>query len=393
MAMENLLIRFLVLITILFFLPKFINKFYKVPYPLTEIFLGIMLGLLVPNFFYLDDMTNILATLGIITLFVSAGIEVDIPFITKNKSFFIGNLARHVLLFAIVGLGFSIAFKMPMHESLLVSIALTTPSASYILSALNHASRKDKIWVSNKAIAGEVIALILLIILLKIENPPELLLTIAILAVLIFALPYLFKVFFKRVFSELAGTEFSFIFVIALISAYLTEYLGVHFLIGAFIAGFISRRFVTQIVKDKDYRHLTQKKGDAIIESFGFFASTFIPFYFFSIGLKIELNLLTYYNVGMAIGLAIVVSAVKIITIAIHRKVSMKESFLDGMRMGAMLLPTLVFTFVIATLLRRMAMIDDSLFAILMFYGIFTSIMGLLLPKLIIHWMEKKSKH
>ena len=41
----------------------------------------------------------------------------------------------------------------------------------------------------------------------------------------------------QKIFSKIIGCEFSFIFVVAMISAFVTEYVGVHFLVGAFIAG------------------------------------------------------------------------------------------------------------------------------------------------------------
>src|SRR3989304_395442 len=99
MATEEILLRFLVIITVIFFLPKVINRFYTIPSPLTEIFLGILLGIFLPQYFYLDDMLQILAAIGIVTLFVYAGLEVDSELMIRKKSFFLENLLIHLIVF------------------------------------------------------------------------------------------------------------------------------------------------------------------------------------------------------------------------------------------------------------------------------------------------------
>ena len=98
MATESILIRFLVIITLLFFLPKVIHRFYKVPFPIIEVILGILLGIFIPQFFYIDDMLSILSTLGIIILFVYSGLEVDTRFMAGHKKFFFIHALIHLLI-------------------------------------------------------------------------------------------------------------------------------------------------------------------------------------------------------------------------------------------------------------------------------------------------------
>ncbi len=381
MLIENILLKFLLVICLLFFLPKVVKRFLDIPYPITEILLGILLALLLPSFFGVDDMMSILSTLGIITLFVYAGMEVDSKFLLANKKFFVDNLARHVLIFAAVTLGVQYFFSLSFHISLLVSLALTTPSASYILSTLHETDKRIKPWIEGKAIAGEIFALGLLVILLRIGDLTMLIITLLCLIALILILPLLLKFLYKKIFSRLIGTEFTFIFIVALLAAFVTEYLGIHFLVGAFIAGVVSRRFITGLLEDQS-NTLNYKTAEAIKGSFSYFSFTFAPFYFFTIGLTLNLKIFTWYNLLIALGLVLAIGIIIVLSIATHRIMSQGERMKEAFHRGSLLLPTLIFTFVIAGILLKEFSIPQQLYSILMLYGILTAVLSLILTKM-----------
>ncbi|MFH1174374.1 MAG: cation:proton antiporter [archaeon] len=380
MVLESVLLKFLLILIVLFLVPKLLYRYTKIPSPLIEVLLGLGLGMLFPKFFFADDMIQVLATLGIITLFVVSGMEVDTKFIRKNGLFFIESLFMHFILFFLVGLGVHALFGLQYQLSFLVSIALTTPSASYILSWVKH-SKKHVKWIEAKALSAEVLGLALMVILVRLDRPLHLLLVLSVLALIIFLLPVALRFLYRKFFSKLVGTEFSFIFVVAIISAYLTEFIGIHFLVGAFIAGVVARRFVQNIVKDKEYASISHIEGKNIISSFGFFALTFVPFYFYSVGLHMALADMTLIAFAIAAGLCIVLLLLRSGLMFLHRRFRLKESPLASARISVVVMPTLVFTFVLAELLYSQFGISSQLFTVLMVYGVFTAIFSLVLAR------------
>lgn len=388
LASEIILIKFLLIISVLFFLPKVINKAYKIPYSLTEVILGIVLGLTLPFFFFVDDMLKIFAAIGIIMIFVQYGMGVDTSFIVKKRRFFIEYLVLNFLLFLIIGVIIKEMLGLSDPVSFLISLALITPSTGYILFAVKDFNEDDKRWIEGMAMVGEIIAILLMALLINITNLIALFITLIAIGLLLFLLPKILEFLFKKVFSKLVGTEFSFIFIVALVSAFVTEFIGLHFLIGAFIAGLVSRRFISDIAKDPAYKHVTNYKAKQINEGFSFFAATFAPFYFFSAGLKMNKELFSLSNFGVAIALVIIIGLVKIYLIKFHRKISLKEKGNRSLRMGIMLLPTLVFTFIIADILSNEFNVGKNLFGTLMIYGVLSS----MLPVLIIKYLEKKKR-
>ena len=383
MATEEILLRFLVIITVIFFLPKVINRFYTIPSPLTEIFLGILLGIFLPQYFYLDDMLQILAAIGIVTLFVYAGLEVDSELMIRKKSFFLENLLIHLIVFLIVGWSMKAIFSLSAQVAFLVALALTTPSASYIFSSLERFSGEKRKLIEGKVITGEVAGIFLMVMILRLNNILALITTLALILLLIFLLPILLKFLYRTLFSKLVGSEFSFIFVVAVISAFITDFMGIHFLVGAFIAGLISRRFIQDIVADKQYAHITHDRGRQIKEGFGFFALTFIPFYFFSVGLRIDKSMLAMATVALAVALCASISWLRILLISLHRFLRIREGFRHSTQIASAMIPTLVFTFVIAELLLENFGISHDMFSALMLYGVLTAIASIAIVKTI----------
>ena len=377
MAEEIILLKFFIILFLLFFIPKIIKRFYRIPFPITEITLGLLLGMLLPEYFYAEDALKVLSTLGIVTLFVHSGMEVDFQFIAKNRRFFIENMILHLAVIGLVGYALHELFSLTYQVAYLASLALTTPSASYIISSNSDSGRNEKPWIEGKAIAGEVASLILMIFLYRIDNPANLILTIVIIGLLLFMLPKVLRFLYDRVFSKMIGTEFSFIFAVAMISALITDIIGLHFLLGAFIAGVVSRRFISDLVKDEGYIDVSSSKGKQIVVGFGFFSLVFAPFFFYTTGLSIKPEIFTWTTLGLALLFGLAIAGIRILIIAAHRMFRVREKFPKAARISAKMLPTLVFTFVISEMLVENFGIDSQLFNTLMIYGILTALISL----------------
>ncbi|RJQ17288.1 hypothetical protein C4573_04520 [Candidatus Woesearchaeota archaeon] len=391
MVVENILIKFFVILTVLFFIPKLITKYTKISPILIEVILGILLGIALPSIFFLDDMLQILGTLGIITLFVFAGMEVNPSFIFSRKRVFIENIFIFIVLLAIVGVSATLVFRIPVQVGLLTGLALITPSASFIIASSKGFGEQEKKWIESKAITGEVAALFIMIILLKWGEWIELLTTFAAIMVLVVLMPLLLKLLYRKIFSKLIETEFSFIFVIAIISAFITEFFGVHFLIGAFIAGIVAKRFISEVVASPEYAKIRKTHGKQIITGFNFFAIVFTPFYFFTIGLKLTPDIFTVTNVLIALALVVVITLIRTAFMTAHRMTRVKESFLKATKVSISLVPTLVITFVLAEILRKEFSISLQIFGILLLYGVFTAIVNTILLNVHLRKEHKKT--
>jgi hypothetical protein len=76
----------------------------------------------------------------------------------------------------------------------------------------------------------------------------------------------------------------------------------------------------------------------------------------------------------------VVLVPIKVAVVAVHRRVSLGESVRDGARVGLSLTPTLVFTMVIADILReRFALAPHLYGALLVFTLLNTTLPGLVL--------------
>jgi Kef-type K+ transport system membrane component KefB len=376
MATQDVLVKFFVILALLFFLPKVINRLTRVPDSLTELLIGIVLGVALPSFFFIDDMLTVLSTIGIVTLFVFSGMDVDTSFIVKNKKFFIEHILLHILIIFIVGYAIQLWFHLSFQIAFLISLALTTPSASFILSSVKKIEKERKQWIESKALAGEITGLAFMVILLSLSDIKTLLVSLITLVLLITLLPYVIEILYKKIFCKLIGCEFSFIFVVAMISAFITEYVGVNFLVGAFVAGFVAKQFINDIVKDKLYEHFSENLGRQLMIGFGFFMLIFSPFYFFSVGLNIKGSMFVSDTLFLAVILCVAIVVLRVSVNSVHRIVRIKEKLSHAITINAMCIPTLVFTFVVTDILVRQFHIDTRLYGALMLFGIFTTVFG-----------------
>ncbi|RJQ21150.1 hypothetical protein C4580_02805 [Candidatus Woesearchaeota archaeon] len=389
--MENVLLTFLLTLIILFFIPKIVYRLYRIPFPITEILLGILLGIFLPDVFRWDDTLSIIGTIGIITLFVHSGMEIDGKFIARNRRFFIENFARHILVLCIIAAAVGYFYQTGIVVSFIAALGFTAPSASYIFSGIRGQSGAVKNWIAGKAIAGEIMAIFLLLIFLKINKLTELAVSLAVVGLLITVLPHVLHQLYHRIFSTIVGNEFSFIFVVAVVSAFITELLGIHFLVGAFLAGVVSRRFVRHIVKSPDYKHVTVETGQQIIEGFSFFAILFAPFYFFSIGLQIADANLPFRAIAFSSLLGIAILLVRAASMYFHRHRRFNEPARKSFTIVVSVLPTLFFSFVIAEILHSVFSVEPILYESLLVYGLLSTLLSFAVQQ--VFGTDRKAAH
>jgi Kef-type K+ transport system membrane component KefB len=100
------------------------------------------------------------------------------------------------------------------------------------------------------------------------------------------------------------------------------------------------------------------------------FASFFVPFYFFNAGLHLRPEDLSLGAFLLGLVFLLVAVPVQILIVATHRRLMLGERFTRGLRIGASMAPTLVFTLVIAEILRDRFQVAPVLFGALIVYTV-----------------------
>lgn len=355
----------------LFFVPKVLQRLH-LPSAITCVALGAALGMGM-GLFHGDTTVPLLATFGIVSLFLFAGLEVDFHELRNGWPITVGHVVLQLGLVILTAWALDLLFAMPLRASLIAALAIMTPSTGFILDSLPRfgLSSDQQFWVKTKAIATELQALLALFLVVQSTSAQDLALASAALLAMVLLLPVVFQVFASRILPHAPRSEFAFLVILALVCAYVTRQLGVYYLVGAFVVGVTAARL---------RKRIPELGAERVLIAIELFASFFIPFYFFKAGLHLEAELFTLRSV--AIGLALVATTVplRVGLVAAYRRVMLGEPWRDAGRVACALVPTLVFTLVLADIARtRFGLPGDLFGALVIFALVNTTLPGLLL--------------
>ncbi|MEO7104786.1 MAG: cation:proton antiporter [Rhodoferax sp.] len=366
---------YLTAIFVLLVVPRALQK-YRIPAPLTCFALGIGIAL-ISNEYLHDSTLGLFSTLGISSLFLFAGLEVNVNDLRKG----VLHLTIHLLLRTLVLVAFSWGviryFDFSWQVAALLGLAILTPSTGFILESLSRLgiNENEKFWVTSKAIAGELLALLLLFVILKSESYTTLAQSSGVLLIIAVGLPFLLIGLGRFVIPHAAGSEFSLLIMVGLIAAYLTKQIGVYYLVGAFLTGISAR-----LLRDR----LPSIASEQNLHAVKLFASFFVPFYFFYSGMSVPQGALQWNSLWIGLAVSAAVIPIRIAFITLQRVVVHKDSVKSGVRIAVALAPTLIFTLVLAGILYERYGISDALFGGLIVYAaISTMLPSLMLAKAI----------
>lgn len=357
---------YLAMVFILLVIPRALQK-YRLPAPLSCFAIGMFTIIWIADYSH-DDTLSFLAALGISSLFLFAGLEVDLRELKKG----FWPLMNHLLIRCLVIAGFTWVgmhyLDFSMQISGLLALALLTPSTGFILESLHGIDLDDneEFWVKSKAIAGELLALLLLFFFLKSGSTSDLGISAAVLLGIGFGLPLLFMFLGRIVIPFAPGSEFSLLIMVGLIAAYLTKQLGVYYLVGAFFTGLAARQ-----LREK----MPTLASDDNLHAVQLFASFFVPFYFFYGGMNVPNGALQWESLWIGLAITAVVMPLRIGTVALQRIYVNKDHVKSSFDVAIALTPTLIFTLVIATILHQQFGITDTLFGGLLVYAGITTIL------------------
>ena len=369
--MDNELV-YLLLIFGLLVVPRWLQRF-KLPGPITSLALGIGAMLLWGDRTH-DPVVELLSTIGISSLFLFAGLEVDPAELRKGFR----QLATHLViriatLTATAWLAWRFA-GLAWQAAALLALALLTPSTGFILDTLERLglNEEERFWVTSKAIAGELLALAALFFLLQANDALQLAASTSAMIALIVGLPLLFMALGRWVVPHAPGSEFSLLVMVGLVGAFVTFKLGVYYLVGAFIAGLAARLLQVRMptLASPDNLHALR-----------LFATFFVPFYFFHAGTGISREALSWQALGLGIAITVVVVPLRIAIVWLQRRALFGQRDGSNLRVAVALAPTLVFTLVLANILHARFGLPDVLFGALILY----TVLNTMLPSLILH--------
>ncbi len=369
-AMNNELI-YLLLIFGLLVIPRALQRF-KVPAPITCLLLGLGAVLLWGDRSH-DSVIVLLSTLGISSLFLFAGLEVEITALRKELSRLLVYLTTQVAcLVGVAWLGWRY-LDLGWQAAALVSLALLTPSTGFILDTLERLglNAEERFWVTSKAITGELFALAALFVVLQAGDPMQLATSSGAMILMLVGLPLVFIGLGRWVVPHAPGSEFSLLVMVGMVAAFITYKLGVYYLVGAFVAGLVARLLRLR---------MPRLASDENMHALRLFATFFVPFYFFHAGTEISGDALTWEAAGAGVVLTLVVVPLRIGLVWLQRRVLFGEGYKSSMKVSVALTPTLVFTLVLANILHKQFDLPAVLFGALILY----TTLNTLLPSLVL---------
>jgi Kef-type K+ transport system membrane component KefB len=357
---------YILLVLGLFVLPHLMERF-RLPSAITSLGLGVVASLTF-GWFQGDQTITLLATLGIVALFLFAGLDADFALLKRDGPVILVHLAWRSLGLVLISWAAATVFDLGWRPAFLVALALLTPSTGFILSSLDGfgLSQAERDAVKTKAIAGEVLALVGLFLCLQSVDTQRFLVSGAAVIGLVMALPIAFWIFATYLLPRGPKTEFAFLMVMAIVCASVTKMLGAYYLLGAFIAGIIAQRtrhYVPAMVSPR------------MVETVEIFAAFFIPFYFFHAGLELRCEDFSWPALFTGAAFLAIALPGRILALVAHRR--WVHPLRDGqpVRAAIALLPTLVFTLVLAAILRDQFAVPAPVFGGLIVYTLVNTLL------------------
>jgi len=352
---------YLLLICCLLVVPGLLQRL-RIPPPLTCFMLGLALILGLPDVHRHDDAVHLLAALGISTLFLYAGLEVDLATLRRAA----GPLSIYLLTRACaVGALAWLACRylaLGWQDATLLALALLTSSTGFIIDSLDRfgLEPEERFWVTNNAISGELLALAIMFVVLKATDPAGLALATLALGATLLALPLAFLALGRWIVPYGAGSAFSLLIMVGFAAAFVTDRLGVEYLLGAFLAGLVARLLESRVPTLASHENMRAVK---------LFSSFFLPFYFFSRGAGVPHEALSFEALTIGVALTVTLVPLRAFAIWAKRRLLKLGDTRSSLRVAAALTPTLIFTLVLATILKGRGAISDALFGGLLLYA------------------------
>lgn len=295
---------FLVVLVIILFAPLIFNRI-RIPHLVGMILAGVLVGEHGLNILTRDSSFELFGKVGLYYIMFLASLEMDMEGLKKNR---VRGIIFGLLTFIIpFVLGFSVGqwvLGFRWEASLLFSCIISSHTlVAYPVVGRYGLSRHDCVTI---AIAGTMIALLLALFTLAGISASakgdisaafwiQFALKCTVYCFFIFyCYPHLTRSFFKKYSDNV--TQFTFVLVLLVLSAALSELAGLEGLFGAFIAGLVLNRYIPRV---SPLMNRIEFVGNAL----------FIPYFLIGVGMLINVKSLFDHKEAIFVVLVIIVTA------------------------------------------------------------------------------------
>jgi len=379
---------------------------FNQPAMIGEILAGVVLGPTLLNFIHRTEDIKVISELGVFLLVILAGLEINLDDVLKSlrgKNIIISLSAFFLPIIS----GFAVGklFNQDVMTTVFIGlcVAITAlPVSIRILMDLGKLNSPLGQKIVSVAIFDDVMALTILGILLDLKDVEKTfysittttiftLLKLAFFLIIVIISYRLIKRFTKeenfieqqlnKVLGFLKGKEslFAILFVFILIFASLTEAVGLHFIIGSFVAAMLINK---DLIGEK---HLNTVHNTTNSMAMGFLA----PIFFAGIGLEFKFEAISNY--GLLIAIVFVSFASKIAGGFIGGKAAglkNRESIVLGIGLNARGIMELV----IANIAYQAKLINSEIFSMLVIMGLLTTLTTPFLLKRMFQSIDARNK-
>ena len=295
---------FLVVLAIILFAPLLFNRI-RVPHLVGMILAGVLVGEHGLNILTRDSSFELFGKVGLYYIMFLASLEMDLEGLKKNRTRGITFGLISFFIPAVLGfLAGQWVLHLPWQASLLFSCIISSHTLiAYPIVGRYGLSRHDCVTI---AIAGTMIALLLaLLTLAGISASAEgdlsvkfwilfLLKCAAYCCFVFYCFPRFTRYFFKHYSDNV--TQFTFVLVMLILSAALSELAGLEGLFGAFLAGLVLNRYIPRV---SPLMNRIEFVGNAL----------FIPYFLISVGMLVNLKSMFDHREAIFVILVMVITA------------------------------------------------------------------------------------
>ncbi len=295
---------FLVVLVIILFAPLLFNRI-RVPHLVGMILAGVLVGEHGLNILSRDSSFELFGKVGLYYIMFLASLEMDLEGLKKNRT---RGIIFGLITFTIPSiLGFVVGDQvlgLRPEASLLLSCIISSHTLiAYPIVGRYGLSRHDSVTI---AIAGTMIALLLALFTLagisasaKGDISATFWISFGLKCIIycffiFFCYPRLTRAFFKKYSDNV--TQFTFVLVLLILSAALSEMAGLEGLFGAFLAGLVLNRYIPRV---SPLMNRIEFVGNAL----------FIPYFLIGVGMLINVKSLFDHKESIFVVIIMVVTA------------------------------------------------------------------------------------
>lgn len=363
-------------------------KRFGVPTIMGELIVGVLVGPAVLGWVHPNEIIDVLAQIGIFFLMLHTGIE------TRPRQFF--SAVKKSVGVAIVGAlvpfsaaaGIALLFDLPLKAAVFVGLVFTATAVVITLKILNdlglNKSRLSRMVVAS-CVIDDLLTLIIFGMILGILQGGGLdwttVLVTSLKVVLFFGISLIIGIFIyprlKHPFRNRHGEGFTFVLVLALAAGLFAEALGLHIILGAYLAGL----FFEERVASADLMQKVEDRVKGIAYSF------LGPIFFVSLGFHITFDVLQEPEIWLILSLTIAVAVGQILSAGgMARLVGLK--WLESLGVGIGMCGRAEMAFILASLGLSMGIINAKVFSVVIFGAFLLNLFTPIGLKAVAHKLE-----